>query len=110
LSITEAPADEVKQPLALLEKGVFVDADNPSSVDVIRTWLNLRDHLNDAQKKPMLKLLQMVGLWKVKQRALNIFREVIAEKELSQQGFKPRGLGGLNFAFLGNPGLQFFSL
>ncbi|MBT5215985.1 AAA family ATPase, partial [Candidatus Woesearchaeota archaeon] len=68
-------------------------------------WEQLRQSLTHEQQKPMETLLQMVGLSQVKQEALSIYEDVLANKRLMDDGHpkstKPRTL---NFGFVGNPG------
>ena len=62
------------------------------------------------QRKPMEKLLRLIGLWKVKRHALQIYADVLADAKLAAAGMgqAPDAAAdagkSLNFAFVGNPG------
>jgi hypothetical protein len=65
----------------------------------------MKGHLTAKQQEPMEKLLKLEGLHRVKQHALDIYNDVLADARLTREGFassiSPRTL---NFVFSGNPG------
>ena len=75
--------------------------------DVIKhKWGKIKSKLTSKQQEPMHQLLfKMEGLYEVKQIALNIFIDHLADLKLFKNGFQqsahPRTL---NFTFVGNPG------
>lgn len=104
---------------ALLKGGAKRKAENVSSSHysasggganedpIRREWNRIKaaEKLTQAQCKPMEELLDMVGLDAVKNVALNIFTDMIADKRLAALGHTgATGARALNFAFVGNPG------
>ena len=68
-------------------------------------WETFKNKLSKKQQEPMERLLDMTGLEPVKQIALEVYRGVLADARLVNEGHsKAVGQRTLNYAFLGNPG------
>ena len=72
---------------------------------MIARWNALKPHLSDEQRAPMEELLRLVGLKRVKNAAISIYADMLANERLRRDGYDkavtPRTL---NFVFSGNPG------
>ena len=74
-------------------------------IDSVQTqWEKLREQLTEEQQEPMDELLSLTGLDSVKELALNLYRDVLADKKLKENGFEKCVVDRtLNFTFMGNP-------
>ena len=72
---------------------------------LIARWRSIESLLSPQQREPMEKLLKLEGLHRVKEHAMDIYNDVLADARLKREGFgssiSPRTL---NFVFSGNPG------
>jgi hypothetical protein len=76
-----------------------------SASQTFSEWEEIKGLLSEEQKKPMEKLLKMEGLRTVKELAISIYADILADQKLRERNFhesiEPRTL---NFSFVGNPG------
>ena len=68
-------------------------------------WNKIKKYITEEQCKPMDELLHLEGLDEVKNVALSIYTDVLADKKLKSKGYSQSVVPkSLNFAFVGNPG------
>ena len=88
--------------------GVFhVDTSNDSDqIPEIETkWNKLKKNLKKSQQEPMERLMKLTGLDAVKQQALNIYADILADQKLKRNDRENAIMKRtLNFSFMGNPG------
>jgi hypothetical protein len=86
-------------------EGSETSAFAPGSLEAIWEETKKIGELTEDQIKPMDELFELTGLKEVKAVALKIYRGVLADRKLIEDG-KTDAVGErvLNFSFLGNPG------